>query len=730
MNLIDRLRSLRRNWQAADVARLQLDELLACADPTAAPVQKNEWLIELGYWLRKPTRIAAPPVAPAAAPIEDVAPTGLLESEPRTSEALTRLRYLLRVLERNPECLARVAATVQSVLAELDAISLLCDTGVPQSPGLWGELRERLAARLIPATPQTGEWSELLSLLFPDASAANWIESIDAESWRQAQVLFVLPVGSATVNTYAHASTDTDAGTPEEYPVHVHGMADVAASMRVLVNQACAAGLTSSIRSRMGLGEFAQSPFLPLARAAEELLGDGASPDMGCAATLQRVNVFRGYLEAARVAARHVFLHLDENGVSVDIEFRVEGILARIERIEMLLEFWLQPDAPAAGQRVLGSLVRSHEQSRSLGVLWRQSFARLARKVVDRSAETGLHYITRTRAEYRAMLKAALGGGVITVVTVYVKFVVTSAHFHRFFEGLLASLNYAGSFLVILFAGFTLATKQPAMTAPALAAKLDDIGKDGGMEAFVEETLSLMRSQAAAVFGNVLAVAPLAFLVQWAAHRFLAINLITIEKAHSTIDSFSLLGPTPLYAAATGVLLWISSLVAGWADNWFVYRRIGNVIAYQRRLRFLLGDARALRWAAHCREHFSGVIGNVALGFLLGLAPIIAESVAVPFEVRHVTLSSGALAAAVGVLGPATLSSPGFWLAVAGIVAMAILNVGVSFFFAFQLALRSRDLPRLARAGIYRAIARAILTRPASLLFVPPRTSGALSGAG
>ena len=44
------------------------------------------------------------------------------------------------------------------------------------------------------------------------------------------------------------------------------------------------------------------------------------------------------------------------------------------------------------------------------------------------------------------------------------------------------------------------------------------------------------------------------------------------KKAEATIESLSVLGPTLIYAAFTGVLLWLSSLAAGWADNWFASR--------------------------------------------------------------------------------------------------------------------------------------------------------------
>ncbi|MGA2552829.1 MAG: site-specific recombinase [Burkholderiaceae bacterium] len=751
MGVLEGLRSLRRKWRAADAARLQLDELLVTADPKAPATAQHEWLIELGYWLRRRAHVPPEPSLADRIPSDasqgaafassDLASPGAranaLPASSLISSALSRasgsgalpsaslrLRYLVGVLERNPTAHTQVAATFESILARLDSVSLLCDTGLSQSASFWGELRERLAARTIPATPHTAEWSELLTLLFPRPDDAAWVAAIDQPTWLRACAL----LGGANRMSTDPAAADAPPNAASSGHRLMKGRHDVAASLSVLVGQVAASALTSSLRSRMGVADLTDLPFLSLQRAADALFQSEEPPNLTDPESLQRLNIFRGYLEASRLAALRVFEHLDENGVSVDIEFRVEAILARISRIELLLEYWIDPDAASHGQRLVSELLIAHQHSRSVGALFRQSFARLARKVVDRSAETGEHYITRDRQEYRAMFNAALGGGIITVLTVYLKFAVTSAHLHRFFEGIAASLNYAGCFVLIHFLGFTLATKQPAMTAPALAAKLDGLHKPDGLDAFVEETVSLMRSQAAAVLGNVIAVVPIAFLIQWGAHELFGANLISVEKAQSTVRSFSLWGPTPLFAAFTGVLLFASALIAGWVDNWFVYRRIGDVIAYHRRIKWMLGDLRARRWAAFWRRHISGIAGNVSLGFLLGLGPVIAESFALPLEVRHVTLSSGSLAVAVGVLGPAVMASWGFWLAVAGIVAMAFLNVGVSFFFAFQLALRSRDLPRIERSQIHRAILKAIVAHPGHLLLAKTQ-AGALSSA-
>jgi site-specific recombinase len=63
---------------------------------------------------------------------------------------------------------------------------------------------------------------------------------------------------------------------------------------------------------------------------------------------------------------------------------------------------------------------------------------------------------------------------------------------------------------------FTVATKQPAMTAPAMAAKLKDIQSDGSIQEFVDEVAHLVRSQVAAILGNVLIVFPGRCCCRWA----------------------------------------------------------------------------------------------------------------------------------------------------------------------------------------------------------------------
>lgn len=57
----------------------------------------------------------------------------------------------------------------------------------------------------------------------------------------------------------------------------------------------------------------------------------------------------------------------------------------------------------------MAQLVIVGQERRSLRALLASNSSLLAAKVAERSAETGEHYITRTSAEYRSMLRKAAG---------------------------------------------------------------------------------------------------------------------------------------------------------------------------------------------------------------------------------------------------------------------------------------------------------------------------------
>jgi len=254
--------------------------------------------------------------------------------------------------------------------------------------------------------------------------------------------------------------------------------------------------------------------------------------------------------------------------------------------------------------------------------------------------------------------------------------------------------------------------------APALAAKLGDVSSDAALDGFVDEVAHLIRSQTAGILGNLLVVAPVVLGLQWLAWHTLGRPLISVHDAEHALETLTLKGPTLWYAVFTGVLLFVSSLIAGWTENWFVLNKIDTAIRWNPRIVARLGTERAARWAAWWRHHISGLAANVSLGLMLGLVPVIAGFFALPLEVRHVTLSTGQLGAASATLGLEALYLPAFWWAAASLPLLGALNVSVSFYLAFSLALRAQNVSGVDRSRIYAAIRARLRTAPLSF-FVP-----------
>lgn len=434
---------------------------------------------------------------------------------------------------------------------------------------------------------------------------------------------------------------------------------------------------------------------------------------------LHAAQYLRAAIDACSDALASVTAHLESAGISVDIVYQQDQMRQRLDRIGQLLACVIAP-APLPELRHLAvQLLRVAEEQTRLRALLRRHYSLLARQVAERNAETGEHYITTDRASYHAMLAAASGGGAVIAGTTFLKFAIGALGMTAFWTGFWSGVNYAASFVLIMLLHWTVATKQPAMTAPAMAATLDGRLDDARVEAFVDRVAQLIRSQAAGIIGNLAVCGPLVLLVQWAAEAVSGRTPVGPDTAQYVLHSLTLLGPTALFAAFTGVLLFASSLIAGWAENWFVFHRLDSAIAWNPRLVALLGARRAQYWSGWWRRNVSGLAANVSLGMMLGLVPALAGFLALPVEVRHVTLSTGQVAAAAAALGPDVLKLPAFWWCVAGIAVTGVLNLTVSFWLAFKVALRSRGVQVRDRARLRAAVWRRLRTQPLSFVLPP-----------
>src|SRR5208283_4480222 len=193
------------------------------------------------------------------------------------------------------------------------------------------------------------------------------------------------------------------------------------------------------------------------------------------------------------------------------------------------------------------------------------------------------------------MWKAALGGGLLTVGTAVIKMYVTHAGFRPFVEGSLAGFNYAVSFVLLQILGLALATKQPSMTGAALAQIVLRCQENDNDDELVSYIARIFRTQLAAALGNIFAVAVGAVGLGYLWHVMFGAPLLDHESAEYALTSLNPIATgTIFYAALTGVVLWLSSLVGGWIENWAVYHRLPEAIA-EHRLGEFVQPARLLR---------------------------------------------------------------------------------------------------------------------------------------
>lgn len=623
------------------------------------------------------------------------------EAELSERPQVNRFRVFVRALERFGAVRGRLQSVLAATLAELHPNGLLARAGLPADRGLFGETMDRLSRTLLPEPVDERDLGQFVARLFP--------------SRRDALLLSALPTSLIERFCRALADDGTEGGL---FAPLLRGAGD---AMSLIALRVGAVGLYEAIRARSPALPVRSSPFFLLPRAVDEVvlaLGPNGDPAARAAAK----NDCLALIAACERTVAAVIQNLERAGVSVDVVYRLELITKNLGRLELLLDRATDEDPVeryAGAKRLLVTLLEARRNERALGQIITSNTHLLARKIIERAGETGEHYITSSRSEYVKMLLSAAGGGFLTCGTTALKYLIAWAHFAPFVEGMLSAVNYAGSFIVMQFLGFTLATKQPSMTAAALAGSMRESANEKDLTGLVTTIARITRSQLAAAIGNIFVVIPTAVTFDVIYRNRVGHSFLDEETASYVLSS---LHPTQsgtiFYAALTGVLLWVSSVGAGWLENWAVYRRLPEAIAEHRVQRFL-GRRVTTYFSRVFSRNIAGIGGNSTLGLLLGMTPIAGKFFGLPLDVRHVTLSTGALTLAVCALGADTLFSPDFRAAALGIAIVGALNFGVSFVLALLVALRAREVDRRDRFRMWLSVAITFVRSPLQFILPP-----------
>ena len=234
----------------------------------------------------------------------------------------------------------------------------------------------------------------------------------------------------------------------------------------------------------------------------------------------------------------------------------------------------------------------------------------------------------------------------------------------------------------------TLATKQPAMTASYIAESIDNVSDSSKKPWMMFK--QIIRSQFVSLIGNLVIVLPLCFLSAWALNHYLQYQVFDLETTQKQLYSnHPLYSASLVYACVTGVFLSLSGIVIGFIDNKVVYSEMAERIIKHPKLK-IYSDTKKQKIAAFTQRNLGGILGNLFLGFCLGMAGNIGKFIGIPFDIRHVTISAGNFGISMGSGNPYALDL--VITVFVGVILIGLINIVSSFLISFILACRSRSL--------------------------------------
>lgn len=647
-----------------------------------------------------------------------------LQNPEHAREAILGLCYLLEHEERWREGLARC---LLSLLGEKRQVSLYADVGIFPNTGFFTESARRLSRTLLPDVVDEAVLADGLGQVFDLPRDARWIDALGPEPWERLIRLLFLPPGETPPARYV---------APRELPF---ALAQILEALRVLSYRVAAAGLEPEIlRIEPALEKFA-SPFIALNVELLDYLERFEAGWKEDRPTLDERQL--GVLiHQCREVVERIRQRAKREGTSISLTFQLRRLAQQLTRMEILLAITgtLREEGPVRGVRgalpalagtlaeLFVRLVRAECRKNHLRDYWQQNMELLALRVTDNAGRTGEHYITEGRKEYFGLWRSALGAGMIIAFMAAHKIILGHQQFAPLNEILAYCLNYGLGFVLIHMLHFTVATKQPAMTAAAIAASIGEAseGRGRGRSRNLDNLVSLIartvRSQLAAILGNVLVAVPMAMVIGIATDILSGSQLVSPDKArHLLADVHPFQSGALLYAGVAGVCLFLAGLISGYYDNLCAYNRIPERLLGVRWLNRWLGEKRLRRVARYLEDNLGALAGNFFFGFLLGGMWGIGVLFGLPLDIRHIAFSSAFVGFALVGLNFHVSGWP-LVLALLGVAGIGLINLLVSFSLALLVALKSRGLSLVQTRGLLGQVLARLLTHPREF-FLPPR---------
>lgn len=626
-----------------------------------------------------------------------------LRPDKKKNNAVEKVTYLLERLQEDNPLRGSLQQLVTSLLNQRSCFSLLTRVGVLSGSGFFAEFSRQLSHRILPAMPDKRSLEYTVQHSFDSKKDYLWVRSVPDEMWARLFNMFTFDLYNESQRLCKY-------------------LTDI---LTVLSYRVSTLGLEEEISVDIATDDKLKGPFLEQNRISILLV---QAVQYG---NLELVNSHATELDEQLDRCTDMLNTVRKNsekyGTSLSQTYLLVRAEQQIKRIRHVIALLRTDDDQRVEMkmsvRLFKDIVESENKRTSITELFHKNIGLLAYQIAEHKGNTGEHYITTTRRQYNRFFIAAAGGGAIISFIALFKTFLHHLHPAPFWEYFLYGLNYAFGFILLQMTHTTLATKQPGMTASTLASYLDirkEKNKKNTKYTVAHSFVLIWRSQTASFVGNLIIVFPLSYMLAYGYHYAFGEHLAGLREAHQYLNNQNpLMAPVWWYASITGVFLFLSALITGYVDNSVRFRNIPGRVREHPLLKKVISGKRRDKIATYIDGNLGGFAGNLSLGFFLGFAPLIGHSLGLPFDIRHITISTANFG--FGLCGLENKVPPAELIAVIiGVLGIGFFNFLVSFGLAFWVAVRSRGMSLRHYIPVIKLIFRYGLRYPFDFI-LPPR---------
>ena len=427
------------------------------------------------------------------------------------------------------------------------------------------------------------------------------------------------------------------------------------------------------------------------------------------------------YLQQCLDFVDKAFKNASKFGISSKINqslLKIRQQLRRIQDIIPILVVDNEEDVLTNSKNLVSNTLKYNSHRNNVRELIDDSTRLISHLITSHTAETGTHYIATSPKEYLKMFWKASGGGIIVGFLCIFKMMMSYSHGSEFSHAVLYSLNYAFGFIIIYLLGFTLATKQPAMTAATMAKVLsDESSSDKNYKEFANLVAKLSRTQFIAFVGNVLWSFPVALAIIYGMDWFLEKNFAVAKADKLLKDLNPIESKAILHACIAGFFLFISGIISGNISNSSIFNQVPERISQSPFLNQVIGAKNSKKLSDFYTKHWAGIISNFWFGIFLGVIAPLGVFLGLDLDIRHITFSAGNFALALYGKG-FDIDTYTFTISLVTIFLIGAFNFIVSFGLSMLLAFRSRKVNFGELTIIYKSILKYFIKNPLRF-FIP-----------